>query len=221
MLKILHEPDTIEQKPMGFPKLKPRFTVDQYLAIERASTDRHVYLDGEIYAMAGESPAHGDISANLVVKLGSQIEDGPCRIRTKDTKVRSGPTLTAGQTSGCLFSYPDAVVICDEPEYLDTHGDVLSNPTAIAEVLSPSTEAFDRGEKWARYQEWNPSLKDYLLVSQDKPQIEQFSKQPDGKWSYERHVGLDAVVHISSIRCVLKLTDVYKRIVFPTAETMD
>jgi Uma2 family endonuclease len=94
---------------------------------------------------------------------------------------------------------------------------VVLNPTAIAEVLSHSTEAFDRGEKFTRYQQWNPSLHDYILVSQDKPQIEHFSKGPDDKWSYQLHVGLDAVVHIASIECTLKLSDVYDRIEFPTA----
>src|SRR5262245_25009624 len=190
------DPVIAETPPMGMPKLKPRCSVEQYLAFERESEERHQYLDGDIYAMAGESPEHGDISANLVVTIGTQLKGKPCRARTKDTKVRSGPTLWAGETFACLFSYPDVVVICDEPEYLDAKRDVILNPTAIAEVLSPSTESFDRGEKWSRYQEHNPTLQDYVLVSQDKPQIEHFSKQADGKWSYERHVGLASELRI-------------------------
>jgi Uma2 family endonuclease len=201
---------------MGYPKLKPHYTVEQYLAIERAAKERHQYYDGEIYATAGESLSHGTISVNVIWLLFTQLRGNPCQALAKDTKVRSGPTLKAGQTFECLFSYPDVVVICEEPEFLDAHKDVLLNPTAIAEVLSPSTEAFDRGEKFTRYQQWNPSLKGYVLVSQDKPQIEHFNKRADGKWSYELHVGLDAVVRIPSIDCTLKLSEVYERIVFPT-----
>jgi Uma2 family endonuclease len=199
---------------MGSPKLKPHYTVDQYLAIERTTEDRHVYLDGEIYLMAGESPSHADISANVAGSLVTQLKGKPCRARFKDIKVRSGPTLSAGQTTACLFSYPDVVVICDEPEYLDGNKDVVLNPTAIVEVLSPSTEALDRGEKFTRYQSWNPTLQDYVLVSQDKPQIEHYSRQSDGSWLYRRHVGLEAGVTLRSIGCTLKSADVYDRIVF-------
>jgi Uma2 family endonuclease len=123
--------------------------VDQYLEMERASEERHFYLDGEIYAMAGESGAHGDISANLVISLGTQLKGKPCRARTKDTKVRSGPNPTAGRNTDGLYSYPDVVVICGEPHYHDEHE--VTNPTAIVEVLSPEMEAFDRGEKFTRY----------------------------------------------------------------------
>lgn len=201
---------------MGLAQLhaKPRVTVDQYLANERRSEERHFYLDGEIHAMAGESPEHGDVSANLVVIVGSQLKDGPCRVRTKDTKVRSGPTLKAGETTRCLFSYPDLVIICNEPEYLDEHRDVVLNPTAIMEVLSPGTEAFDRGEKFARYQNWNPTLTDYILVSQNRPQIEHYTRQADGTWKYRLTTGLVASVSIPSIKCTLKLADVFARVTF-------
>src|SRR5579862_826762 len=160
--------------------MSQQYTVEQYLAIDRGSEDRHWYLDGEIYAMSGESGEHGDITVNCVVSLGSQLKGKPCRARSKDTKVRSGPTLKAGETTRFLFSYPDIVVACGEPKYLDAHTDVILNPTAIVEVLSPSTEAFDRGEKFNRYQTWNPTLTDYLLVSQDSPQVEHFVRQKDG-----------------------------------------
>jgi Uma2 family endonuclease len=200
---------------MGAPKLKPMYTVDEYLAIERASEERYEYVDGEIYAMAGESGEHGDITVNLVGLLFNQLKGKPCRVRSKDTKVRSGPMLQSGQTARCLFSYPDAVVICGEPEYHDANRDVILNPAVIVEVLSPSTEAFDRGEKFTRFQMWNPTLSDYLLVTQDQPQVEHFIRQTDGTWSYRRHTGLDAEVAIPSIQCALKLADVYDRVVFP------
>ena len=199
---------------MSMAQLKPRYSVDDYLAIERESKERHIYLDGEIYAMAGESPAHGDISTNTLGLLYSQLKGTPCRARTKDTKVRSGRIPMSGKGTSGLFSYPDILVVCGEPEYHDAFKDVILNPTTIVEVLSESTEAFDRGEKFRRYRKWNPTLRDYILVSQDKPQIEHYERQPNGRWSFDSHEGLESEVVIASIRCVLKLADVYDRIVF-------
>jgi Uma2 family endonuclease len=197
---------------------KSAYTIDQYLKFERSSEERHYYLDGKIYAMAGESSAHGDISANLVGSLVNQLRGTPCRARTKDTKVRSGPILSAGETTRGLFSYPDVVVICGEPEYHDAMKDVVLNPKAIVEVLSESTEAFDRGEKFTRMQTWNPGLTDYLLVAQDRPQVEHFTRQADGTWSYRLTTGLDASVGIPSVGCTLKLADAYDRVTFPVEE---
>lgn len=199
---------------MSMAQPKPRFSVDDYLAMEREAQERHIYLDGEIYAMAGESPAHGDISTNALGLLYSQLKGTPCRARTKDTKVRSGRIPLSGKSTSALFSYPDILVVCGEPEYHDAFKDVILNPTAIVEVLSDSTEAFDRGEKFRRYRKWNPSLRDYILVSQDKPQIDHFSRQPNGIWTLESHEGLESEVVIASIQCVLKLAEVYDRIVF-------
>ncbi|MCI0739723.1 MAG: Uma2 family endonuclease [Gemmataceae bacterium] len=199
---------------MGLPQAKTKFayTVDQYLTIERAAAERHYFLDGEIYAMAGESGAHGDITVNLCVSVGNQLKGTPCRARTKDTKVRSGPILSAGETTRGLFSYPDIVVMCGEPEYHDALQDVILNPKVIFAVLSESTEAFDRGEKFNRFQTWNPTLTDYVLVSQDKPQFEHYSRQANGDWTYRRSVGLDATVDIPSIKCTLHLTEIYDRV---------
>lgn len=171
-----------------------------------------MFLDGEIYLMAGESLPHGDISVNLIAALATQLKGKPCRALTKDTKVRSGPIPLAGRGSQGFFSYPDILVVCGEPEYHDTLQDVILNPTVIVEVLSPATEAFDRGEKFTRYQTWNPSLADYLLVLQDRPQIEHYSRQEDGGWAYHRHAGLDAEVRVESIQCIVKLADVYDRV---------
>ena len=201
---------------MSMPKPRTRFTVDEYLTLERASEVRHIYLDGELYAMAGESSSHGDITLNLSGLCYNQLKGSPCRARSKDTKVRSGLTPLSGHGMEGFFSYPDIVVICGELEYHDAYRDIVLNPTAIMEVLSPSTEAFDRGEKFTRYQTWNPTLTDYLLVSQDRPQIEHFQRQQDGSWSYHRYAGLDSSLTIASIHCTLKLTDAYDRVVFAT-----
>lgn len=198
---------------MGLPK-PSLFTVDEYLALERQAEERHEFVDGEIYAMAGESGQHGDISMNLAGLFHFHLKGTPCRARTKDTKVRSGPLSRSRKNYSGMFSYPDIVVICGEPEYHDAHRDVILNPTVIVEVLSPATESFDRGEKASRFQTWNPTLKDFLLVSQDQPQIEQYSRQADGTWSFQRHTGLDANVSIPSVGCTLALADVYDRVDF-------
>jgi Uma2 family endonuclease len=197
------------------------YTVEEYLALERASEERHEYLDGHIYAMAGESPQHGDICTNLTIAIGSQLRGTHCRVWSKDIKVRSGPEPNKGYSTKGFFSYPDLLVVCGEPQFHDQHRDVLLNPTVIIEVLSPTTEAFDRGEKWSRYQAWIPSLNDYLLVLQSKPQIERFLRQPNGEWLYSSVSGLEASLRLSSIDCALRLTDVYDRIIFPVESNED
>jgi Uma2 family endonuclease len=106
------------------------------------------------------------------------------------------------------------IVICDEPKFLDEHRDVLLNPKVVVDVLSESTEAFDRGDKLHRFQKYNPSLTDYILVSQDRPQIDHYRREKNGSWKYTIHEGMKAVVKIESIKGRLKATDVYKRVNF-------
>lgn len=191
------------------------YTVEEYLTLERAAEERHEFLDGVIYAMAGESEEHGDISVNICGELRTQLKGKDCRARLKDTKVRSGPIPSLRNATKGLYSYPDVVVICGERQFHDSHRDVVLNPSVIIEILSPATEAFDRGEKFDRYQFWNPTLSDYLLVSQDQPKIEHFIRQSDGSWKYVVYRGLNSQVDIKSIQCVLPLAEVYDRIVFP------
>ena len=197
---------------MGLPK--PILTEEEYLRFERAAEERHIYIDGEIFAMAGESPEHGDISANAFYLLAHQLRNGPCRVRTKDTKVRSGPLPRSPKRRSGLYSYPDIVVVCDEPKYLDENRDVVLNPKVIVEVLSESTEAFDRGAKFTRYQRYNPTLTDYVLISQDGPQIEHYHRESDGAWTYRCHEGLKATVKLDAIKCRLKAAEVYHRVKF-------
>jgi Uma2 family endonuclease len=199
---------------MELPKYHPIYTVDEYLEIERAADERHIYLDGSIYLMVGESGAHGDISTNLVAGLGSQLESKPCRVRTKDTKVRSGDTPMTGHGTKGMFSYPDVVVICGEPEYHDAHQDIVLNPRVIVEVLSPKTESFDRNDKFRRFRKHNPTLTDYILVSQDSPQVEHHSRNAKKRWSMQMYEEMDATFEIASIGCTLKLSKIYHRVVF-------
>lgn len=200
---------------MSLPQTRVSYSVDEYLALEREAEDRHEFLDGEIYQMAGESPEHGAICTNIVGQLYNQLRGRDCQAFAKDMKVRSGPTPKVNYRPKGLYSYPDLVVVCGELKFHDERRDVLLNPTVIIEVLSPTTEAFDRGEKWVRYQTWLPEFSDYLLVSQSKPQLDHFHRQASGAWVYSLANDLEKSVRLDSIKCVLSLTDIYDRIVFP------
>jgi Uma2 family endonuclease len=204
---------------MSLPQEQIRYTEDQYLSIERESEERHEYLDGQIYAMAGESPQHGDICTNLTREISAQLKGTPCRLWTKDTKVRSGPMPKRRHSIKGLYSYPDAVIVCGKPQFLDEHQDVLINPRVIIEVLSPSTEDFDSNEKFRRYRTFNPSLTDYLVVAQDRPLVEHFARQENGQWVIAASVTESSgSVHIASVNCTLRLTEVYDRIEFSEEE---
>ncbi len=182
------------------------FTPDEYLALERPSEIRHEFLDGTVYAMSGESLNHSTICFNLYGILHSQLRGTPCRGLSPNMKVRT--------KDESLYSYPDLMVVCGEPVFHDKHGDVLLNPTVIFEVLSRSTEAYDRGEKFARDRALE-TLADYVLVAQDRPRVEHFSRRPDGTWSHAEASGADATLVIDSVNCRLPLADVYERVTFP------
>jgi Uma2 family endonuclease len=207
---------------MSFPQAQILYTEDEYLALERESDDRHEYLDGNIYAMAGESPQHGAISTDLLVDIGLQLRGTPCQAFSKDMKVRSGPVPKRRNSVKGLYSYPDLVVVCGELQFLDEYRDVLINPKVIIEVLSPTTEAFDCNEKFRRYRTFNSSLTDYLVVAQKQPSIGHFERQENGLWVIAASATRQSdVVHIASINCSLRLADVYSRIPFPVEEELD
>jgi Uma2 family endonuclease len=132
---------------IGFPLLKTRYTVEEYLALDRESEERHEYLDGDIYAMAGESPEYGAMFMDLYGSLRPQLRGTPCQACAKDMRVRSRRSPLPGYPMKGLFSYPELVVVCGAMPFHGQFRDVLLNPTLIVEVLSASTEAFDRGEK--------------------------------------------------------------------------
>jgi Uma2 family endonuclease len=199
---------------------KKLHTVAEYLEFERQAQDRHEFIDGEIRAMAGESPRHSAINFNLIAEVGIQIKGKPCRGFSPNMKVRSGEQTAPDSVKG-LFSYPDLTVICDEPMLHDQIGDVLMNPKVIFEVLPPSTESFDRGEKFHRYRNHNQSLADYVLIWQTQPLIEHFQRQPNGQWLMTEVKGLESELYISSIECRLKLADVYDRVSFQLEEPAD
>ncbi|MDQ3685084.1 MAG: Uma2 family endonuclease [Acidobacteriota bacterium] len=202
---------------MSLPKSGLLYTEAEYLALERESEERHEYLDGLIYAMAGESPEHGAICTNLVGQLYNQLRGKPCQAFSKDTKVRSGPAPQSRYATKGLYSCPDIMVVCGEPRFHDKYRDVLINPTVIIEVLSPTTEGFDRGLKFVRYRTHLESLTDYVVVSQSRPLVEHFTRQPDSRWLIATTaVELAESVALTSIDCELVLNEVYDRVVFPT-----
>ncbi len=199
---------------MALAKVKydPYFSVGEYLEYEREAVERSEYIDGGIYAMAGESPKHGDISMNTAGILQNQIRGTKCRGRIKDTKVRSG--VLKERFGKGMISYPDIVVICGEPEYHDKHGDIVLNPTVIVEVLSESTADFDRGVKFTRYRMFNSTLTDYVLIWQDEALVEHYIRQESGDWLLKEYHGLDKSFRIDSINCSLDLAEIYERVEF-------
>jgi Uma2 family endonuclease len=181
-------------------------TAEEYLAVEREAEERHEWLDGLIYAMAGESPEH------IIAELNLQLRGKPCAVYSPNMKTRAQLGVSTGLKG--LFAYPDAMVVCGKPVFHDKYQDVIVNPKVIVEVLSPSTLRYDHEEKFERYQQ-NKSLSDYLLVAQSRPQIQHFSRKPRGRWEYVIETKLSSSIVIASIKCKLKLADVYDRIEFP------
>jgi Uma2 family endonuclease len=200
---------------MASPISQIRFTIEEYLEQERQAEERHEYLDGLIYAMAGESPEHGVISVNLVRELSSKLRGGPCQTFTKDTKVRCGPDQKTPQSTKGLFAYPDLVVVCGERRYHDKHRDILLNPTIIVEILSETTRDYDRGEKFERYRTWLPSLAEYVIVHQTESRIEHHQRQNTEQWLLTTIDGLEATLDLSAIKCSLALRDIYEGIDLP------
>ena len=194
----------------------PRVPMDVYLQDERGRRDRHEYLEGHVYAMAGESEAHGTICVNLVAALRTQLRGGPCRVFTQNMKVRCGP-YRRGNLEG-LFAYPDLVVVCGARQYLDEVQDVLLNPSLLLEVLSPSTAAYDRGEKFERYRTWLPTLQDYVLVAQERPTVDHFQRATG--WDSQQLTGPEAVLELATIGCHIPLQEIYDDVVFTAPEAL-
>ncbi|MCI0665398.1 MAG: Uma2 family endonuclease [Acidobacteria bacterium] len=158
--------------------------------------------------MAGESPHHNTICVNLARELSLQLKGRPCRAHTQNIKVRTGPDPKTYPPPKGLYSYPDALVVCGEYKFHDQCRDVLLNPTVIFEVLSTTTEAFDRGDKFIRYRTWFPTFTDYVLISQTAPIIEHYRHEND-EWILNTFVGLESSFKILSIDCTLKLNEIY------------
>jgi Uma2 family endonuclease len=185
-------------------------TAEEYLRLERQAETRSEYWDGQIYAMAGASEVHNLIVTNLVMILGSQVKGRPCKVYPNDMRVKVKGTG--------LYTYPDVIVVCGRAQFEDRRRDTLLNPTAILEVLSPSTEGYDRGTKFEHYRALD-SLSDYLLVAQESPTVEHFERQSGDRWLLSTYKGPNAVAQIASAGCSLPLADIFDKVEWPDEET--
>ncbi len=193
-------------------KAQLTISAEEYLRREREAEERHEYDNGRISAMAGESPNHSRVCVNVTGEARARLKGKTCEAFSSNMKVC---VSVAGK-----FYYPDLSVVCGEAKYHDKERDALLNPKVIIEVLSPSTEKYDRSVKFQAYQQIE-SLTDFLLISQDKLLVEHFERQPGGQWLYTAHKGLAAVVQLPSIDCQLPLTEIYDRVEFPPEEEFE
>ena len=184
---------------------KARVIVAEYLSMERASSEKHEFAFGEIYAMGGASARHVEIVGNIVRELGNQLRQRPCRVYSTDLRLCVDADLR--------YTYPDVVVVCGQPRFLDDQLDTLLNPDLIVEVLSESTRNYDHGDKFQQYR-GIPSFREYLLVDQAKAHVERYSKQQDGTWSLWETDSLDHVVHLESIAVRLPVSEIYLKVEF-------
>ena len=179
---------------------------EEYLALEREALDKHEYFDGEIFDMAGTSEEHANISSNINVSLHFQLKKRPCKSYQSDLRVHIPKTG--------LYTYPDVLVVCGKPQLLeDAYLDIILNPILIVEVLSPSTADYDKGAKFDHYRTID-SLKEYVLVWQDKKRVARYTKQTDGSWTLNDFIGEDAEIYLSSIDCRLSIEDIYDKVDF-------
>jgi len=184
---------------------KLKLTAREYLEIERKAEFKSEFYDGEMFAMAGASPRHNFILNNLSGELFGRLKGTKCRSVFSDQRVKVDRTG--------LYTYPDLLIFCGQPEFDPDDAYTLLNPIAIIEVLSPSTEKYDRGAKFRNYQQL-PSLKEYVLVAQEEAVIERFIRQEDGAWGLVSFVGLDATLAFTSISAQIPLVDIYAGVSF-------
>lgn len=186
-------------------------SVSEYLQQEELAETRSEYFNGEVFAMAGGTSEHNLIAMNTARELGNQLEDRPCLVYGSDQQVQVAETG--------LYTYPDVSVVCGQPQYEDPEKRRLLNPVVIVEVLSRSTEAYDRGDKFAHYQRL-PSLREYVLIASDKRRIERFSRRDSGnEWILTVCGEASGVMDLSSIHCTLSMERVYRNIEFPSVAT--
>ena len=189
---------------------KPRLTAEEYLAIERAAPFKSEFINGEMYAMAGATMTHALITNNVGGGLWSRLRGKPCRAYSSDLRVHVPDTGA--------YTYPDISVVRDPPETVSAEKDNLVNPTLLVEVLSPSSEGYDRGAKFLHYQRLAP-LRDYLLVAQDQARVEHYAKQTGrgNQWLLTIFSGLETTVPLTSLGIELPLAEIYGGVAFPPA----
>lgn len=184
-------------------KPHPRLTPEEYLAIERGAERKSEFVNGEMFALSGASFAHTGLTMNVAAGLHGRLRGRPCTVHSADLKVRVEATG--------LHAYPDVVVVCGEPRFVDAAGDVVTNPVLLVEVLSESTEKWDRGAKFGHYRRL-ASLQEVLFVSQGEARVEQYVRQPDDRWLLSEVLGIEGVLSLPSLGCDLPLSEVYAKV---------
>ncbi|HUJ23137.1 MAG TPA: Uma2 family endonuclease [Bryobacteraceae bacterium] len=174
----------------------------EYLAQERNAPFKSEYYQGEMFAMGGATRRHNVIGTSLSAILYSQLRKRPCEVYSNDMRVRVSATG--------LYAYPDVIVVCKNPRFLDNTFDTLLNPTVLAEILSPATEAYDRIQKSEHYRKIE-SLAEYLLIAQDRIHVDLYTRQPDGGWMLKEASRLEDIIELRSIGCALPLADLYEK----------
>lgn len=185
---------------------KKKLTEGEYLTIERAAPFKSEFYRGEMFAMAGATFDHNRAKDNIARHLGNILAGGPCQPLVSDMKVKVSATG--------LYAYPDVLIVCGPPEFDGSGRDCLLNPKVVIEVLSDSTERYDRGEKFRQYQRVE-SMTEYVLVSQDEPLVEVFTRQPNGSWNLISASGLTAELVLTTVPARVPLADVYAGVTFP------
>ena len=184
-----------------------RVTPEEYLERDRAAEFRSEYYAGRIYAMSGGTWSHARIISNLNRRLANALEGRSCVVCSSDMRV---------QVAADFYTYPDVLIVCGEPKFPDSRTDVITNPVIVIEVLSPSTEAYDRGFKASHYRRM-PSLRELALVSQDEPRIEIFRRQPSDEWLLSESIGLDSTCRFESVPCSIRMSEIYDGVTFDAA----
>ena len=182
---------------------RPHLTPEEYLEIERKAEYKSEYYGGEMFAMSGARRAHNLVAMNVGGVLYNQLRSRSCEAYPSDMRVRVSAT--------CLYTYPDVVVVCGKPQFADNEMDTLVNPTVLVEVLSPSTEAYDRGRKFEHYRKIE-SLRQYLLVASERVSVELFTRQAGGQWLLSSAAGLEEELNLESIECRLRVGDIYEKV---------
>lgn len=186
--------------------MKTLLTPEEYLVRERRAEWRSEFFRGEMFAMAGATWEHTLIKDNLAGELRNRLKAGPCQVATSDLRVKVNATG--------LYTYPDLVIVCDPPQFEDHVHDTLLNPRVIVEVLSDSTEKYDRGTKFAHYRQL-PSVQEYVLVAQDRPLVERYVRQADDTWVLTAFSDLAASLVFGAIAAPLPLAEIYRGVQFP------
>ena len=190
---------------MGDPEAIYQLTEAAYLDLERKADFKSEFFDGEMFAMAGGSPAHSLIATNLGREFGNHLKGRPCVPYNSDLRLKVEHTG--------LYTYPDLSVICGPLKFTEADKDTVTNPTLLVEVLSDSTETYDRGAKFRNYVQI-PTLREYLLVSQQEPRIEQFARQENGSWLWREVAGQNAMLELASLDIIIALAEVFANVPF-------